>query len=93
MSVGPLQKPFSSHSFVRTRQGGEICVRTVRIVLAIEWQAVGADGRFIAMAATIRMQADLPWRLCLEVNDPLRFYAVADDADGADGLPPASSSE
>ncbi len=70
-----------------------MCVRTVRIVLAIEWQAVGADGRFIAMAATIRMQANRPRRLCREPLTSFGFEVGVDDADGTDGLPPASSGE
>ncbi len=65
-----------------------MCVRTVRIVLAIEWQAVGADGRFIAMAAIVRRQADRPQRLCREPLTSFGFRVWVDDADGPT---PASS--
>src|SRR5271166_4996851 len=81
-----------SNVFFRRRLGGQICVLTVRVGPDAGFQRVGADGRKLLTAATVRIVGDRPRVGSREAFEKLRFrHRDADYADDADGCAPSVS--
>ena len=59
--------------FRRTKTAGAICVRTVRSGPGIVFQGVGADGRSVAIAATVRIAGYRPHGLSREAVGRIGF--------------------
>jgi hypothetical protein len=65
--------PARSPCFFRCRLGRGICVRTVRSGPTIVFQGVGADGRRVAIAATVRIRGYRPRGLSPETIGRVGF--------------------